>query len=91
LRTKHIFVAAGELYIGKEDDPFRGNAQITLFGHYEDESVVFNAAIEAGNKVLSIVGIVKIYGQGPTIQMTRLTEPVIVGDTTISVEDEVDW
>jgi hypothetical protein len=26
LRTQHMFVANGELYIGSEDDPYRGNA-----------------------------------------------------------------
>lgn len=32
LRAKKIFVRAGELLIGTEDEPFQANAQITLFG-----------------------------------------------------------
>jgi hypothetical protein len=91
LRTKHIFVAAGELIIGTEDDPYRGNAQITLYGTYEDESTVFNGAIEAGNKVISVVGLVSMYGAGPVTQMTRLLAPAVVGATSISVDPATDW
>lgn len=93
LRTKHIFIAAGELYIGTADDPYRGNAQITLTGHYDSAAVVFDNAIEAGNKVISVVGTAHLYGQGPATGFTRLTAPVAIGADTISVNaaDIADW
>lgn len=93
LRTKHMFIANGELYIGTEDDPYRGDAKISLFGHWDDRSTVFDNAIEAGNKCLSVVGIAHLYGQGPVVGMTRLLAPVAEGDTTITLDatDSTDW
>lgn len=72
LRCKYLFVRAGELIIGSETNPFKGQAQITLYGEKESEQIVYTNAIEAGNKIIANTGLMKIYGQ-PRIGMSRLT------------------
>lgn len=52
LRAKYIFIRAGELIIGTADTPFKKNAKITLFGEKENQHMVYDNAIEAGNKIL---------------------------------------
>ena len=85
LRAKHIFVRAGELHIGNETHPFQHNAHITLYGEKEAETIVYDNAIEAGNKVLANVGTVKMFGKQRTTKMTRLTQEAAKGDTEIYV------
>ena len=62
LKAKHVFVRAGELHIGNETHPHPKLATITLYGEKESEAIVYDNAIEAGNKVLANVGLVKMYG-----------------------------
>lgn len=63
LRAKHIFVRAGELRIGNETHPHEKNARITLHGEKDSDAIVYDNAIEAGNKVLANIGTVKMYGK----------------------------
>jgi len=88
-----LFIANGELYIGTEDDPYRGDAKISLFGHYDDRAIVFDETITAGNKVLSVVGNAHLYGRGPAVGLTRLLSPVDIDATTITLDetDIADW
>jgi hypothetical protein len=48
----------GELIIGNETNPFQGEAKITLYGLKEDQHIVYDNAIEAGNKVLANTGLI---------------------------------
>jgi len=73
LKAKHIFVRAGELHIGNETHPYQHNAQITLFGEKDQETVVYDNAIEAGNKLIANVNLIKMFGKKRTKKMTRLT------------------
>jgi len=57
LRAKYVFVRAGELIIGNETNPFQGTARITLFGEKENQHIVYDNAIEAGNKILANTGL----------------------------------
>lgn len=54
--AKHIFVRAGELIIGTKEKPYLKNCKITLHGEKETEAIVYDNAIEAGNKVIANVG-----------------------------------
>jgi hypothetical protein len=56
-------VRAGELRIGSEDYPFTKKATITLYGKRNEETIVFDNAIEAGSKVLANINKVYMYGQ----------------------------
>jgi hypothetical protein len=66
LRAKHIFVRAGELHIGNETHPYQHNGLITLFGEKNAEAIVYDNAIEAGNKLIANVNVVKMYGKQRT-------------------------
>jgi len=63
LRAKHIFIRAGELHIGSKESPFMGKAKITLYGEKEFESIVYDNAIEAGNKLIANLGLVSMWGK----------------------------
>ena len=76
---------AGELFIGSEEEPFTGNAEITLHGMQDEETFILGQAISAGNKILANVGDVKMYGQ-PRDRHTRLLEPVRAEESIILVE-----
>jgi hypothetical protein len=90
IQAKHIFVRAGELHIGNETNPYQHNAKITLYGEKNAETIVYYNAIEAGNKVLANVGLVKMFGKPRTKKMTRLTQEANKGDTEIYVETGLD-
>jgi hypothetical protein len=93
LKAKHVFVRAGELLIGAPSLP-HSQAQITLFGEKDARAIVYDNAIEAGNKNIANVGKVRIYGAprnmrpGRRLQatennsyITRLHSGANVGDT----------
>ena len=63
LRSKYIFVRAGELFIGSEEAPFENEAKITLHGNQDEETLVLSGTVSAGNKILATVGDVKFYGK----------------------------
>jgi cell migration-inducing and hyaluronan-binding protein len=91
LKVKHLFVRAGQLFIGNETVPFLGNAHITLYGEKASQAIVFTNAVEAGNKLICNTGLVKFYGQPRASKMTRLLKPVAAGASTIYVEKNLDW
>jgi hypothetical protein len=72
LKAKHIFIRAGKFLIGNETHPFEHKATITLMGEKESETMVYDNAIEAGNKVIANIGTVKMYGKPRTKTLTRL-------------------
>jgi hypothetical protein len=90
LRCTHIFVRVGELIIGYKEKPFSAQAKITLFGEKDSRAMVFDNAVEAGNKVISNIGIVKMFGTARSTKMTRLLAPAQKGDLTITVEKNLD-
>lgn len=81
LKAKHIFIRAGELHIGSEEYPILPNisARITLYGEKGAETIVYDNAIEAGNKLIANVGIMRIYGTPRAWKMTRLMRPAEKG------------
>jgi hypothetical protein len=79
LRAKHIFVRAGQIHIGRADAPFENIAKIMLYGDKEFETMVYDNAIEAGNKLIANVGRIKMFGQPRAQKMTRLRAPAEVG------------
>jgi cell migration-inducing and hyaluronan-binding protein len=66
LRAKHIYVRAGELRIGTKEYPFQNKAKITLYGEKNFEHMVYDNAIEAGNKLIANVGLVQMWGKSRT-------------------------
>jgi hypothetical protein len=91
LRAKHIFIRAGELHIGNETHPYNRTARITLHGEKNAEAMVYENAIEAGNKLIANVGLLKMYGKPRTGTLTRLHAECFMDATEIYVESGLDW
>ena len=62
LKCKHLFIRAGELHIGSEEYPMKQFARITLYGEKGAETIVYDNAIEAGNKNIANVGKLRVFG-----------------------------
>ena len=78
LKTKRLYVRAGELYIGTETEPFKNVAKITLVGNQDEETFALSPTLEVYNKNLVNVGKVAIYGK-PVTSMSRLSQSVFAG------------
>jgi hypothetical protein len=89
-RAKHIFVRAGELLIGSNTTPYVHNATITLFGEKDSKAIVYDNAIEAGNKLIANVGKIRMYGKQRSHTLVRLTVPATRGSTAIFIEPGMD-
>jgi hypothetical protein len=90
LRAKHIFIRAGELNIGSKDFPHQKNARITLYGEKNAETIVYDNAIEAGNKILSNVNEMRMYGKQRYKHMFRLLKEALKDSNEIWVEPNLD-
>lgn len=91
LRSNWIFVRAGKIISGSEEDPVQADVthSIILYGNPSSEAFAFSNEIEAGNKVLAITGAVEMHGY-PKIAWTLLAQNVYPGESIIFV-DSVDW
>jgi len=70
--------------------PATDKFKITLYGRYQDDTVVYDNVIEAGNKVIASIGKVQLHGTGPKVQQCRLLASVDKGDTEIMVDKLMD-
>ena len=60
--------------------------QITLYGEQSSDSTVYNNMNEPGNKALSSVGSVKIYGTPSSTPSVRLLADAQIGDTILLID-----
>lgn len=67
------------------------DAKITLFGERNAETIVYDNAVEAGNKLIANTGKLRAYGKPRANKMSRLTQPALKGATSIFVEAGLDW
>ena len=63
--ARHIFIRAGELHIGTKENPYLKNCKITLTGSKDAKHIVYDNAIEAGNKLIANVNVLKMFGKKP--------------------------
>jgi len=89
-RAKHIFIRAGELHVGSKENPFTDNCNIILYGAKNDQAIVYDNAVEAGNKVLANLNVLSIWGKPKNDTMTRLQLPALKGATNFTVEKGLD-
>jgi hypothetical protein len=89
-KAKHIFIRAGELNIGQKDHPYEKNCKIELFGEKDQKAIVYDNAIEAGNKLIANVNKLRMFGKKRTKNWTRLLAPAEKGATSITVEKGLD-
>lgn len=90
LRAKHVFIRAGELHVGSAEYPMLQNARITLYGEKNMETIVYDNAIEAGNKLIANVNVLRMYGKNRGWKMTRLYAPVLKGASEFYVAPGLD-
>jgi hypothetical protein len=90
LRTRRLFVRAGELFIGNTTHPFTNNAVITLVGDQDDETIALTASLEVYNKVLVSVGPIEMVGVARS-GFTRLVRAAYKDDTEVYVAEGLDW
>lgn len=62
LHAHQIFVYGGKLTIGSQITPYSRKAEIVLYGVYNDQFITMPGAVEAGNKMIANVGMVKMVG-----------------------------
>uniref|UniRef100_A0A8C2VLV7 Fibrocystin n=1 Tax=Chinchilla lanigera TaxID=34839 RepID=A0A8C2VLV7_CHILA len=88
LRAHSILVSdGGELRIGSEDKPFKGKAQIKLYG--SSHSTPF---FPYGVKFLAVRnGTLSLHGSRPDVTVTHLRAAGRAGDTVLALEDAVRW
>jgi len=91
LRASHIFVRVGELIIGNETNPYTMQAKITLNGWKNERAITYDNAIEAGNKLIANIGLVKMIGTPTATKMSRLVADANKGDTKFTIETGLDW
>jgi len=89
--AKHIFIRAGELHVGTKENPHNATAIIKLHGEKDSSAIVYDGAVEAGNKVLANYNVLKMFGMPRENKMSRLTAPATKGSSSISVETGLDW
>jgi len=90
LKAKHIFIRNGEVNIGTKEYPMQMNARITLYGEKNMETIVYDGAIEAGNKLIANVGKIRMYGKIRTKTMFRLREPALKGSSNLLTDTGLD-
>lgn len=78
LQAYQIFVQGGQLFVGTPEEPFVGDAQITLHGASTDATLLMTGALEAGNKIFASTGTVSMYGQHRS-RMSRLHGEIFAG------------
>ena len=63
---------------------------IELFGEKDAKAIVYDNAIEAGNKVIANVNKLRMFGKKRTKNWTRLLAPAERGATSITIEPNLD-
>ena len=66
------------------------NCKIELFGEKDSKAIVYDNAIEAGNKLLANVNILRMFGKKRKQNWTRLLAPAEKGASQITVEKDLD-
>ncbi|XP_040283144.1 fibrocystin isoform X3 [Bufo bufo] len=88
LRAHYIMISdGGELQVGTSSQPFKGKANITLYG-----SLSSAALYPYGVKFLSVRNAsISIHGWVPKFISTNLAYPARANDTQLTLMDPVDW
>lgn len=70
---------------------FNNDVRIRLLGDQGSQPVGISDGIDAGPKVLLVLGKLQLFGQSRTTMWTSLGKTVNPGDTEIEVTSSVDW
>lgn len=82
-----VILTGGYFRAGTEEAPFRHKLTLTFYGTQDKHQIPVY-----GSKALICVNCdLQIYGLPKAFTWTRLSSSLNVGDTTITVDDQVDW
>ncbi len=84
-------VVFGELQVGNATHPITTNATILLNGVRTSPTVVVDNAYFLGNKVISVFGDASMVGVTRPVTWTKLGVVARAGDTSITLDQAVDW
>lgn len=91
LNAHHIFIRAGELHIGTEENPHNASATIRLHGKKDDASIAYDNAIETGNKVIANYNVFRAFGMPRQNYTSKLLSVVTKGVNSFTLEPGLDW
>ena len=91
IRAHRIWVRAGYLNIGSEENPFEDEAIIELLGDNTQHYWSFSSTYEIGNKNLAITGDVVMVGKQRPVVRTRLLQTAKAGSNKLMVDALLDW
>merc|ERR1719370_1191914 len=86
-----IQVLGGRMIAGFENSRFMNELVISLRGDHSTEGVAIDAGVTLGSKAIGCFGGCDFHGIPHDIYWTKLTQTAGIGDSTIYVEDNVDW
>lgn len=78
----------GELLIGSETQPFTHQATITL----TDDNIA-NSVMGMGTRGIMVMGggVLSLHGAPPTVPWTKINQHLPVGETSVTLMENVDW
>jgi hypothetical protein len=76
--------------IGSKEKPHNGTCEIILYGEKNARAIVYDNAIEAGNKLIANINVMKIYGKRRSHNMARLHKEALKGDKEILINKGMD-
>ncbi|XP_043073568.1 PKHD1 like 1, tandem duplicate 1 [Puntigrus tetrazona] len=91
LNATYISIQGGRLIAGWPDEPFRGQLQIILRGSHSTPDWLLPSGLNQGSKVLGVFGSLDLYGMPHNVYHTKLASTSQAGNSTISLQESVDW
>ncbi|TRY58761.1 hypothetical protein DNTS_034591 [Danionella cerebrum] len=91
LNATHISIQGGRLIAGWPDKPFNGELQIVLKGSHSTADWSLPYGPNQGAKVLGVFGSLDLYGIPHNVYHTKLASTSKAGNSTISLQESVDW
>lgn len=87
LDAHYIFVHGGSFTIGTESDPYINDITITIHGNRDSPALP-----NYGNKFIAVRnGVLDIHGDPRTPSWTMLETTAVVGSTSITLQESVNW
>jgi hypothetical protein len=79
LNAKHVFIRAGELHIGTEENPHNATAIIKLHGEKDSSAIAYDNTVEVGNKVLANYNVFRMFGMPRKNYTSKLLAEATLG------------
>ncbi|KAH3704517.1 hypothetical protein DPMN_079573 [Dreissena polymorpha] len=91
IEADYIVIRGGRLIIGWPDEPFLGQASITLRGNHDTPYFVPGEGPDLGSKAIGVYGGLDLFGKDVGRTWTQLAVTANVGSNKIKLADPVQW